>query len=301
MKIDKQYGDVAFNEEFHKYWDVRKSDRKFISVTTIIEEYANKFDDVFWSRYKALERVRPKEFSLMKSDMLRSHKIHVDLFGITEDELDAEVEKVRSEWKEENLKSTTRGTAIHADKENGMYEAIGKGEMPLKKYGIGGKFECIRNHSEMNLENGIYPEYLISMDHTYKGVTVSIAGQIDLLIKEGNTIHIFDYKTNKKLDTKGFFDFKKNTTQKMLPPLGKLEDCNMSHYNLQLSLYMYMMLKANSGFKAGMLRIVHYSHDGEVNEYPLDYLEKDVVNLLNDYCRKVAKKDNDKKYEVIKF
>ena len=50
MKIDKQYGDVAFNEEFHKYWDVSKLDRKFISVTTIIEEYANKFDDVFWSR-----------------------------------------------------------------------------------------------------------------------------------------------------------------------------------------------------------------------------------------------------------
>lgn len=55
-----------------------------------------------------------------------------------------------------------------------------------------------------------HPEYLISMDHTYKGVTVSIAGQIDLLIKEGNTIHIFDYKTNKKLDTKGFFDFKED-------------------------------------------------------------------------------------------
>lgn len=52
---------------------------------------------------------------------------------------------------------------------------------------------------------------------------------------------------------------------------------------------MYMMLKANSGFKAGMLRIVHYSHDREVNEYPLDYL-KDVVNLLNDYYREGRQK-----------
>ena len=60
MKIDKQNGNVAFAEAEHCYWDVT-NDNKFISVTTLIEKFAQKFDKEFWSKYKALEKLLPPD------------------------------------------------------------------------------------------------------------------------------------------------------------------------------------------------------------------------------------------------
>jgi hypothetical protein len=54
MKIDKQNGSVCFNEDSHVYWNVNDNE-KYISVTTLIERYAQPFDSEFWSGYKALE------------------------------------------------------------------------------------------------------------------------------------------------------------------------------------------------------------------------------------------------------
>ena len=51
MKIDKQNGNVKYNDEDHLYWN---DDGKFISVTTLIGKYEQPFDEVFWSGYKAL-------------------------------------------------------------------------------------------------------------------------------------------------------------------------------------------------------------------------------------------------------
>jgi hypothetical protein len=31
----------------------------------------------------------------------------------------------------------------------------------LKKYGVGGKFKCDKGRTSLDLENGVYPEYLI--------------------------------------------------------------------------------------------------------------------------------------------
>ena len=50
------------------------------------------------------------------------------------------------------------------------------------------------------MENGVYPEYLIS--RVSEDGKLRIAGQIDLLVKRGNKIIIGDWKTNKKIETK---------------------------------------------------------------------------------------------------
>ena len=55
--IDKINGDVAFNEELHLYWNTRNKDIKYTSVTTLIQNYYEKFDEEFWSSYKAIERI----------------------------------------------------------------------------------------------------------------------------------------------------------------------------------------------------------------------------------------------------
>ena len=75
-----------------------------------------------------------------------------------------------------------------------------KKDISLSKFEIGGKFECRKDYAKLDLENGVYPEYLIS--RVSEDGKLRIAGQIDLLVKKGNKITIADWKTNKKIETK---------------------------------------------------------------------------------------------------
>lgn len=112
-----------------------------------------------------------------------------------------------------------------------------------------------------------------------------MAGQIDLLIKDGNDIYIVDYKTNKKLDEKSFFDTKTKKSQMMKYPINNLMDCNKVHYTLQLSLYAWMLQQINPDFVVKKLILVHYDHSGNVTEHEVEYLKDDVERLLK-YHRK---------------
>lgn len=62
---------------------------------------------------------------------------------------------------------------------------------------MGGKFVCKQNYTPLDLESAVYPEYLIS--RVSEDGHIRLAGQIDLLVKDGNDIYIIDYKTNKEL------------------------------------------------------------------------------------------------------
>ena len=91
------------------------------------------------------------------------------------------------------------------------------GIKPIKKFGIGGKFTCKKDYSDLDLDYGVYPEYLIHYDNPKIGL--HIAGQVDLIVKNCNDIVIIDHKTNKKIDQKGFYDSSIRSTEKMLYPL----------------------------------------------------------------------------------
>lgn len=193
-KITKQNGNIAFEEEAHIYYDVTKPEQKFISVTTLIHSFTQPFDKEFWSAYKALEKLLPKEdWAIEKKSLLNTKKfdkVLLELHNITEDEFNKEQQAILDAWDLENRNSCERGTKIHADLENSFYKK--KQNIDLSKYQIGGKFECIKDHNELDLENGIYPEYLIS--RVSDDGKLRIAGQIDLLVKRGNKIIIGDWK-----------------------------------------------------------------------------------------------------------
>lgn len=91
------------------------------------------------------------------------------------------------------------------------------------------------------MEYGLYPEYLIYYDNPK--LNLHIAGQIDLIVKSGNDIYIIDHKTNAKIDLKGFYNSALRTTDKMKFPLTNLDECNYNHYQLQLSMYAWMLQK----------------------------------------------------------
>lgn len=54
VKVDKENDDVIYNDEKHLYLS-KKDNSKYISVTTLIHEYTNPFNESFWASYKACE------------------------------------------------------------------------------------------------------------------------------------------------------------------------------------------------------------------------------------------------------
>ena len=181
-------------------------------------------------------------------------------------------------YKEENEKGCARGTKIHAEYENKYYT---KNTHSLKKFGLGGKFTCYKGYYQLDLEKGIYPEFLINLKS--KDGFLRVAGQLDLLVKDGNDIYIYDIKTNKEIKQKSFFDKKTRSYQMMKFPLNNLMDCNYWHYSLQLSLYAYLLQQINPDFVIKKLTLIHVDHSGDTIEYECPYLKEDVIRMLKHY------------------
>lgn len=287
MKVDKQNQNVCYNDEKHMYWD---ENGVYVSVTTLIGKFCQDFDKDFWSGYKALEKMlSAEEFKAEKSQLLNTHKIDVEYFcnmyGFTRNDYNKAQQDILDEWQKTNAESCERGSKIHAELE-GSYTS--KKQCELRKFGLGGKFEVNTNDSLMehnkdllDIEKGVFPEYMIyrkSDDGKFK-----LAGQIDLLIKDGNDIYIIDYKTNKKLDDKSFFDKRTKKCQMMKYPMNNIMDCNKMHYALQLSTYAWMLQKLNPKFVVKKLLLIHYDHQGNVTEHELDYLKDDVERMCRFY------------------
>ena len=194
MGTIKENNGVIFEEEGHKYYSKDNPEQTFVSVTTLIHKFTQEFDSSFWSAYKALEKLLDKDaWTIEKKSLLSTKKfdkVLLELHGITENDFNREQQAILDAWDEENRRSCERGTKIHADLENSFYKK-GK-DIDISKYQIGGKFECRKDYNTLDLENGIYPEYLIS--RVSPDNKLRIAGQIDLLVKKGNKFIIGDWK-----------------------------------------------------------------------------------------------------------
>ena len=193
MKIDKQNGNVCFNNDSHCYWNINDNE-KYISVTTLIHRFTQPFDKEFWSAYKALEKLIPKDsWAIEKKSLLNSKKFDkaiLEVYNISENEFNKVQQGILDDWDNENKKSCERGTKIHEEIENSFYK--NPSGISLQKFGIGGKFECKKDYPELDLEYGVYPEYLIYRESD-DGI-LRIAGQVDLIVKSGNEITIIDHK-----------------------------------------------------------------------------------------------------------
>lgn len=300
MKIDKQNGNVAFENSSHTYWNINDNER-YVSVTTLIHRYTQEFDKDFWSSYKALEKLLPKDsWTVEKKSLLNSKKFNrelLDTYNISENDFNKVQQEILDLWEEENRKSCERGTKIHEEIEHSFYN--NPHNISLQKFGLGGKFECKKDYSELDLEYGVYPEYLIYRESD-DGI-LRIAGQVDLIVKSGNEITIIDHKTNKKIDQKSGFDSISKSTFKMKYPLNNLMDCNFYHYTLQLSTYAWMLQKINPNFVIKDLILNHYDHNGNNTLYHCEYLKKDVERMLYHYKKELILEKQRSKRKRIEY
>lgn len=157
--------------------------------------------------------------------------------------------EVEALWEKKRFLGSNAGTILHDIKER---ELLGS-DKKVKHSG----FKDTDKHSIplQELEDGWnYPELMIyDFDHM-------ICGQSDNVAIHKGAIYVLDYKTDKSIEWKAWRPDKGSKTaqfhkpDKFKEPISHLEDCNGNEYALKMSLYMYMIWKANKGrYKVGKI------------------------------------------------
>jgi hypothetical protein len=263
---------IVFNAADHSYKSIDDAENiNWISVTSLISNLKEPFD---------AEKVAARVTKIKKSKW----------YGIPP-------EKILELWKAEGDRAITLGTFYHNQRESDIcsFSSIEKEGIPIPVYK-----PIEENHVKMaplqKLSDGIYPEHMVYLK------SAGICGQSDLVEVVNRRVHIIDYKTNKEIKTESFKDWE-GVSKKMLSPVDNLDDCNFNHYSLQLSIYMYIILKHNPKLEAGDIYIHHilfeeegkdeygypitkYSPEGdpivkEVIPIKIPYLKDEVISIVN--------------------
>jgi len=269
---------ILFEAATHSYVSIDPEDRtKWVSVTTLIGALKQPFDSLAIATKCSQNQKKTNKWKGMS------------------------IKDIQQAWKNEADRACTLGNWYHDQREQDLIscETIVKHEttLPVIKPlldGAGKKLAPLQK-----LINGIYPEHMVYLK------SAGICGQSDLVEVVNDTVHITDYKTNKKIDINSFVNWE-GISKKMLGPLAHLDDCNLNHYNIQLSIYMYIILKHNPNLKPGKLIIQHssvnekeetdefgypiieLSDQGEpiirdIEVYELSYLKTEVMSILKWY------------------
>lgn len=233
---------VKFLPETHKYISIDPTEEiPWISVTSVISKLKQPFD---------AEKIAEKSSKNKRSKW----------YGMSKDE-------ILAVWKAESDRAINVGNWYHNQREDDILglsniERQGKVIPIMHPMHDEGGYKISPNQ---RLTDGMYPEHFVYMK------SLGICGQSDLVEVIDGTVHITDYKTNKEIRSTSFKDWE-GLSQKMNPPVSHLDDCNLNHYNLQLSIYMYMILKHNPKLKPGTLMIQHILFEDErkdANGYPI--------------------------------
>lgn len=246
---------VKFLPETHKYISIDPTEEiPWISVTSVISKLKQPFD---------AEKIAEKSSKNKRSKW----------YGMSKDE-------ILAVWKAESDRAINVGNWYHNQREDDILglsniERQGKVIPIMHPMHDEGGYKVSPNQ---RLTDGMYPEHFVYMK------SLGICGQSDLVEVIDGVVHITDYKTNKEIRSTSFKDWE-GLSQKMNPPVSHLDDCNLNHYNLQLSIYMYMILKHNPKLKPGTLMIQHILFEDErkdANGYPILKVDSEGNPMIKD-------------------
>jgi hypothetical protein len=263
---------IVFKPEDHSYVSLDPNENiKWTSVTGIISKFKKPFD---------ADLIAEKSSKNKKSKW----------FGLTPDD-------IKEAWKNESQKAVNLGTWYHSQREL-AYTSCDTIEQDGYTLSIFKPIETdgIKKAPEQKLKDGIYPEHMMYLK------SAGLCGQADRVEVINGYVNIYDYKTNKEIKTQSYVNWE-GISDTMLPPVNNLGDCNLNHYALQLSFYMYMIIKHNPRLKPGRMiiehilfkeagrdaydnRVVLYDEMGEpvvdeIVKYEVPYLKTEVINIIN--------------------
>jgi len=262
--------EITFKAEDHVYESVGENKIDWLSVTSLVGLFKQPFD---------------QEGIAQKCSINKKSK----WYGMTPEEIIAV-------WKGETNRALKLGSWYHDQREAEllMCQTLERGGVELPIVNIieeGG----VKFSPDQVMTPGIYPEHFVYLK------SAGICGQADRVEVLQQAIDLFDYKTNKEIKTKAFTSWQGVTTM-MTGPCAHLEDCNFNHYALQLSVYMYVMLKHNHNLAPGKMEIHHITFEKESEDkygypivavdamgdpivekvvpYPVPYLKREVQAML---------------------
>ena len=236
---------IIFREDGHIYEtlneNLEKDQIKWTSVTSFVGMFKPKFDADKQSK-KSSKNKRSKWYGMTPKEILDT-------------------------WNKESERAIGLGNWYHNEREKRLLEfsTIERDgtEVPIIKPITDSN--GIKIAPEQKLKDGVYPEHFVYLK------SAGLCGQADLVSIVNGKINILDYKTNKEIKKKGFTNWE-GITSKMYNPISHLDDCNLKHYNLQLSLYAYIIKKHNPKLKVGDLKIQHVIFEEEGKDeygYPI--------------------------------
>ncbi len=213
---------IQFSAHNHLYTSVIPDDKDWISVTALVHGLCEPFDQLAVAT---------------KCSTRKPGRYPNKWYGYT-------VQEILDAWNGESNRSTELGHWYHNQREQ---ELCNNPELTVTQPIISNGTKVA---SDQKLTEGIYPEHIVYLENA------GICGQVDKPQVLKGLLHINDYKTNKEIKRKGFTNWE-GITKKMLKPVAHLDDCEFNHYALQLSIYMYIILKHNPMLMPGKLTIEH--------------------------------------------
>ena len=241
------FNDVTFYDEPHKYY---LGGKELISVTTIIHQYQEEFNENYWSQYKA------DQFRLSQREILRA-------------------------WNFINKKGTIKGSAIHDYAENLFQNK--KFEYPsqtiLNEFGfdpIKREYDITKKHVDKFYSDTQGKLIPIRTEFIVYDKESLIGGMLDLLFYnvKAKEFQIWDHKTNKEFTSE-------MKSRHLLKELYVLEDCDLELYSLQLEMYKQIIEK-NVPIKLGKSYIVWFSHNNDnyqiIETKNREYYAKLIIN-----------------------
>ena len=245
---------IIFNDADHSYKSIDGENIDWVSVTTLISNFKKPFDG--------------KTIAAKVSKNKRSK-----WFGV-------EPETILKIWDDESQRAMSLGTFYHNQREADLCSlaSIEKDGVTVPIFSPNVEPNGIKVAPNQKLESGVYPEHMVYLK------SAGICGQSDLVEVVNNRIYIIDYKTNKEIKTESFVNWE-GISDKLSFPLLHLDDCNFNHYALQLSIYMYIILKHNPKLIPGKMFIQHISFEEEGKDqfgYPITKYLDNGDPIVND-------------------
>jgi len=224
-----KFNDLIYYDEPHKYY---LNNQELLSVTTLIHQYQEEFDEKYWGEYKA-------------------------------DEYVMEYNDVITAWKFLNKKGTMKGSIIHDYAENRLLNKVFKypKDEILKEFGfdpIWNEYEITKKHVDRFINDSRGKLIPIKTELVMYDEESLLAGMSDIIFYNvrAKEFQIWDWKTNKELTLLA------EKGRKLKKLLYFLDDCDLEIYSLQLELYKYILEK-NTNIKFGKSYLIWVSHNND--------------------------------------
>lgn len=247
--MEQAFNNFKFYPDDHHY--EYKGQRVGMSVTRLIEEYANEFD----------------RDNIAQQCAIKQNKSVIEILA---------------EWDYKNKFACEKGSTCHE-----YAQSLWSGENWKPKY-FDNSEEYQRAIAKI-IKQGyeFFADYRDRLEHLADEFVIGseeydIASAIDHLFinKLTGGIVLVDYKTNSIL--RGYNDDTKNRRydKPMKVPLRHLKDVTINHYYLQLSIYKYLFEKY-TGLKIDEMFIVYMSENNDNYEIiDVPYLKEEVIEIL---------------------